>query len=99
MRQKINFKDLSARSLQHGKLIVSTILPRGRSIGNEWVALNPHRSDETIGSFKVNVLTGRWADFATGDSGGDFISLIAYVHKVSQFSAAEKLLAILGGLT
>ena len=38
------------------------------------------RSDRRPGSFSVNTRTGRWADFATGDRGGDVVSLAAYLH-------------------
>ena len=30
----------------------------------EYVALNPTRADKRAGSFKINLQTGRWADFA-----------------------------------
>jgi len=39
----------------------------------------------------VNLLTGRWADFATGDKGGDPISLLAYLRSISQGDAARLL--------
>ncbi|MBM6583232.1 hypothetical protein ILT44_23810 [Microvirga sp. BT689] len=64
-------------------------LPDGRRIGAEWVARNPTRDDSTLGSFKFNLRTGRWADFATGDKGGDAISLIAYIRGISQYEAAQ----------
>ena len=41
---------------------------------------NPTRADRRPGSFSVNTRTGRWADFATGDRGGDVVSLAAYLH-------------------
>lgn len=62
-------------------------LPDGRRHGNEWVARNPTRADRRPGSFKVNLLTGRWADFATGDTGGDVIALAAYLAGISQWEA------------
>jgi DNA primase len=71
-------------------------LPDGRREGNEWVALNPTRADKHPGSFKVNLRTGRWADFATGDKGGDLISLAAHLHGLSQVEAARKLARMLG---
>jgi hypothetical protein len=60
------------------------------------VALNPRRADCRLGSFKVNLNTGRWADFATGDRGGDLISLLAYLQGVSQTEAARLLARELG---
>ena len=65
--------------------------------GNEWVALNPRRPDRSLGSFKVNLHTGHWADFATGDKGGDAISLLAYLRGVSQSEAARLLARELWG--
>ena len=54
------------------------------------MALNPTRADSTLGSF-INLNTGRWKDFATGDAGGDLISLNAYVHRLTQCEAALQL--------
>lgn len=71
-------------------------LPDGRRQGVEWVATNPTRADRQRGSFSVNTRTGRWADFATGDRGGDVVSLAAYLHGLSQGEAARKLAAMLG---
>ena len=71
-------------------------LPDGRVERNEYVALNPHRSDRNHGSFKMNLRTGRWADFACGARGGDPVSLCAYVNGLSQTEAALRLAAMLG---
>ena len=43
------------------------------------------------------MVTGRWADFASGDRGGDLISLRAFLDGSTQFEAAKVLLAELGG--
>lgn len=71
-------------------------LPDGRQIGGEWIARNPRRADRSPGSFKVNLRTGRWADFATGDKGGDVISLAAYLAGIGQAEAARELARALG---
>lgn len=68
-------------------------LPDGRQKGSEWIARNPRRTDHHPGSFKINVRTGAWADFATGDKGGDVISLQAYLRDLPQ-SEAARLLAV-----
>ena len=51
-------------------------------------------------SCKVNLRTGRWADFASGEKGGekggDVIALAAAVHRMSQADAARKLARMLG---
>jgi hypothetical protein len=59
------------------------IVPGGKIVAREYVALNPTRADRRPGSFKVNMRTGRWSDFAAGDKGGDPVSLCAYVEKCS----------------
>jgi len=61
-----------------------------------YVALNPKRADQRLGSFSVNLRTGRWADFATGDKGGDPISLAAFLAGLSQVEAARRLATMLG---
>jgi hypothetical protein len=71
-------------------------LPGGRIEGAEYVVRNPKRHDQRPGSFKVNLATGRWADFAIGDKGGDPISLAAYLAGCSQIEAARRLAAMLG---
>ena len=77
-------------------LIVLRWLPSGKREGREWVARNPTRNDQRSGSFKVNLQTGKWADFATGHRGGDAISLAAYLFGLSQPAAAIKLSEMLG---
>jgi hypothetical protein len=39
---------------------------------------------------------GAWSDFATGDRGGDVISLIAYIENIRQSEAARLLARLLG---
>jgi hypothetical protein len=66
-------------------------MPGGKRIGREYVAKNPTRPDRRAGSSKVNLQTGRWADFATGDKGGDAVSLAAYLFGLRQSEAARRL--------
>jgi hypothetical protein len=65
-------------------------------VGSEWVARNPMRADRHLGSFKINLRTGRWADFATGDAGGDLISLRAYLDGIRQGEAARRIAREIG---
>ncbi|WP_315701861.1 MULTISPECIES: hypothetical protein [unclassified Bradyrhizobium] len=76
--------------------IVQRWLPDGRRDGHEWVARNPTRADLRPGSFKVNLRTGAWGDFATNDRGGDLISLAAYLFRLSQGEAARRVAEMLG---
>ena len=75
--------------------VLARLMPGGKRIGGEYVALNPTRADRRPGSFKVNLRTGRWSDFATGDKGGDPVSLVAYLEGVSQAEAARRLARML----
>ncbi len=67
MGKGANFEEIGAAALLRLPLLCKEWLPDGRQQGCEWVALNPRRNDSHLGSFKVNLRTGRWADFATGD--------------------------------
>ena len=76
--------------------ILARWLPGGRIEGREYVVRNPKRHDHRPGSFKINIDSGRWGDFATGDQGGDPISLAVYLAGCSQIEAAWQLAAMLG---
>jgi hypothetical protein len=93
---RIDFAGIASAALAVLPALLSRWLPDGRRVGHEWVARNPTRMDRSPGSFKVNLRTGRWADFATGESGRDAISLAAYLVNVSQSEAAGRLAAMLG---
>ncbi len=93
---RIDYKRLATAALPHLPQLLPRWLSNGRRQGQEWVALNPRRDDAHPGSFKVNMRTGRWADFATGDKGGDVISLAAYLFDLSQAEAARRVAQMLG---
>jgi hypothetical protein len=92
----IDFAEVDRAALTVFPAVLQRLLPRGRIIGNEFVALNPRRADRHAGSFKVNTTSGRWSDFATGDKGGDPVSLVAHLANVSQGKAARLLAQMLG---
>lgn len=94
--RRIAFARISAAALQSAEAILARWLPDGRREGSEWVALNPKRGDHHRGSFKVNLATGRWGDFAAAASGGDLISLAAYLFSLSQKDAAARVADMLG---
>ncbi len=93
---KIDFAQLRADLNPHIESVVRQLLPDGRLEGREWIALNPTRTDRHAGSFRVNIQTGRWADFATDDKGGDIISLAAYLECTTQIEAARRLIQMTG---
>ena len=80
----IDFRKVNDAALSALPTILARWLPGGRREGAEYVAKNPTRADQTVGSFKINVRTGRWSDFATGDAGGDPVSLAAYLSDHSK---------------
>src|SRR4051794_13063043 len=92
----IDFQSIKRAACNSLGSILRHWLPDGRRVGNEWVALNPRRADRRPGSFSVNLNTGKWADFATGDCGGDVVSLAAYLFNQTQTQAARNLARMLG---
>jgi hypothetical protein len=92
----VDFEGINKAALAAFPAVLARLLPGGKHVGAEIVALNPRRADRHLGSFKVNRDNGRWADFATGDNGGDPISLLAYLANVSQYEAARLLAQMLG---
>ena len=91
-----NFAAINRAALASLPAILQRWLPGGTMHGAEYTARNPRRADRRAGSFRVNVRTGKWADFATGDRGGDPISLAAYLHGIRQVEAARQLAGMLG---
>jgi hypothetical protein len=93
----VDFTKINAAAKAVLPALVKRWLPQGHLSGNEWVAVNPKRADSSAGSFSINLTTGKWADFATPDRGGDPVSLSAYLHfGGDQFAAARALRGMLG---
>jgi hypothetical protein len=90
----IDFRAINAAALAALPRLLPRLLPSGRRIGREWVCGNLR--GEPGNSCCVNLETGRWADFATGERGGDPVSLCAAVWRISQVEAARRLRALLG---
>jgi hypothetical protein len=88
---KYDFARVNRAALAVLPAILERWLPGGRTSGAEYTVLNPRRRDRRPGSFRINIRTGRWADFATGDRGGDAVSLAAYLAGIKQTEAAERL--------
>lgn len=95
-RAAVDFAAVNRAALGRLPEILHRWLPGGRIEGREYVVRNPKRRDQQPGSFKINLDTGRWADFATGDKGGDPISLAAYLAGCSQVDAARQLASMIG---
>ena len=95
-RRRVAFRRIAEAALGHADAIVARWLPGGRREGAEWVSRNPTRADRRPGSFKVNLNTGKWGDFATGERGGDLVSLASYLFKLSQADAALRVADMIG---
>lgn len=88
---------IAAAALRYIEDVLSRWLPDGHRVGHEFTARNPRRHDRNAGSFRINLNTGQWADFAFKDvGGGDLISLAAYLFELSQPEAARRLAGMLG---
>ncbi len=87
---------LALKGLSYDYIPVHLIKEGGQQFAPEYKALNPTRSDNRRGSFSINVNSGAWADFATGDKGGDLVSLVKYLEGGSQSAACERLASFLG---
>jgi uncharacterized protein (DUF927 family) len=88
-----SFADVKAAALKDIERVLSHWLPNGKRVdgGKEYTAPNPTRSDKRAGSLKVNLSKGTWADFATGDKGGDLIDLVRYLGGGTDVEACYKL--------
>jgi hypothetical protein len=95
-RGRIDFDRINAEALVCLDAICRRLLPNGRGEGREYLARNPRRDDRRPGSFKINLKTGVWADFASGDKGRDPVSLVAFIEDRKQGEAALKLARMLG---
>jgi hypothetical protein len=91
MQQRIDFARVNRAALARLDDILHRWLPGGRVEGNEYVVLNPRWPDRRIGSFKINLKTGKWADWSSGDKGGDPVSLAAFLYDLGQAEAARRL--------
>jgi AAA domain len=91
----IDFDGLNRAACANGRSLVERLIPGGKVHGAEYIVRNPNRADNHPGSFKINYRTGEWADFATTDRGGDFVSLVAFLGNVSQGDAARELAILL----
>lgn len=96
MGSRVGRLTVNRAALANVHTILNRWLPDGRLSGSEYTALNPTRDDRHLGSFKINVQTGRWCDFATGDKGRDLIALAAYLHGSTRPEAAVRLAGMLG---
>jgi putative DNA primase/helicase len=92
----IDFQGIAARLLADARNLVPGWLPGGKFQGHEYICGSI--AGGTGGSFSVNVMTGRWGEFAGEDKGGDLISLYAAIHNLSNGAAAQELEPAVAGI-
>jgi len=92
-----SFADVKSAALKNIDRVLAHWLPNGKRVdgGKEYTAPNPTRTDKRAGSLKVNLSKGTWADFATGDKGGDLIDLVRYIDGGTDVEACKKLADLL----
>jgi hypothetical protein len=85
----IAFEVLAAHLLADISGILQRWFPNGRRQGREWAvgSLQGERGQ----SLKVNLDSGKWQDYATGERGTDLVSLYAAMYGLSQTEAARQL--------
>jgi len=89
-RRRIDFAELARRLLEDADHLVPLWLKGGRKQGHEWKCGD--LTGEPGDSCSVNLRTGAWADFATGDKGGDLVSLYAAIERLKPLEAAKRLI-------
>lgn len=92
----VEFQRIAIATLVAADHLLADWLPDGKRIGKEYWAINVVRGDRTLGSFSINLYTGKWHDFASGDKGGDLVSLLAYLRGCRQVDAARMIAGQLG---
>ena len=77
-KSMVNFKDIKHEYKKHPMAVLQQLVGQGRIEGGDYVALNPRRKDVKLGSFRVDISTGRFHDFAIGDRGGSVLDLAMF---------------------
>jgi hypothetical protein len=93
---RLDFDRINTAALSLLPTLLARLAPGGVVRGREYVVLNPRRTDHKPGSFSINLHSGRWADFSSGDAGGDPVSLVAYLTGTDQGTAARNLARFCG---
>jgi len=92
-----DFLRVASAALTSIESLVGDWLPNGVREGREWCVGS--RDGEAGKSMKICLsgdAAGRWSDFSAGDSGGDLISLYAYIHGLEQVDAMKAIATSLG---
>lgn len=94
MTPVIDFDRINAAALASLESWLLTVFPNGKRDGREFRIGSLHGEPGT--SLSVNLQSGVWCDFSSGDKGSDPISLLAAVRGCKMGEAARELDAMLG---
>lgn len=88
MGNRFDFEEIASDLLSRAEGFVAELLPNGQREGHEWVVgdLSGNPGD----SCKINLRNGKWGDFATGDIGGDLLSLVKAVKGFKTMTQAAE---------
>jgi putative DNA primase/helicase len=95
-RPNIPFKEIADAALNSIDTLLSRWLPGGNVQSGEYKVRNPLRADDKVGSFSINMRSGKWGDFATNDAGLDLIGLYAYLEGIKMNEAAIEVADLIG---
>lgn len=83
------------RDIINNPSIVARFLPEGKKVGPEYRCANIFGGKGD--SFAINLNTGLWSDFATGESGNSLIAVVAKQKEIEFIDAAKMIAKELGG--
>jgi len=87
----IDFVGLAQRLLSQSRTLLPQWFPAGKIRGHEFVVGDLAGAEGE--SLSININTGMWGDFSSGEKGGDLISLYAAMEGITQGEAARRLTA------
>lgn len=89
MRLQVDFKQINNNLRPFYASILAEICPGGKLIGKEYTAGDIYGGPGQ--SFRFNIETGMWADFAKNEKGSDIISLFAKTKGINNAEAVGAL--------
>lgn len=85
----MDFDSLSHELLARSESLCAEWFPAGKRRGHEFVVGDLQGAPGE--SLSINLNTGVWMDFASGETGGDLIALYAAMHRIEQGEAYKRL--------
>lgn len=85
----MDFQSLSFELLSRSEMLCQEWFPAGKKRGREYVVGDLQGNPGE--SLSINLRTGVWSDFASGEGGGDLISLYAAMNSIEQGEAYKRL--------